>query len=96
MSILQDIYNDNYSPEKAVKNMPFSLRLKERAFYDAIETEMGADFLEHHWDSLCKSRTFRASPIFRRGSAWGFPSCWSCCSAPMQKESQRRNRRRDS
>ncbi len=71
MSILQDIYNDNYSPEKAVKNMPFSLRLKERAFYDAIETEMGADFLEHHWDSLCKIENFQGFANFQEGFRLG-------------------------
>jgi len=69
--MLQDIYNDNYSPGKALDKMPFSLRLEERAFYDAVENAMGADFLERHWDGLCKVERFKGFANFRAGFRLG-------------------------
>ena len=54
MSILRDIYKSKYSPNKARKKVPFSLRLKEGAFLDAIETGMGPDFIKQHSEGLCQ------------------------------------------
>lgn len=71
MSILKDIYNGQYSPDDALKKMPFSLRLKERVFYDAIEEAMGEDFIERHWDGLCKVEAFRDYTNFREGFRLG-------------------------
>ena len=71
MSILRDIYNDNYTPADPTKKMPFSLRLKERAFYDAIEETMGTDFMERHWESLCKVEDFKRFNDFREGFRLG-------------------------
>ena len=71
MSILQDIYNDNYAPSKALNKMPFSLRLKERAFYDAIEESMGIEFMEKHCDGLCEIERFRDFTNFREGFRLG-------------------------
>ena len=71
MSILQDIYSEKYTPGKATDKLPFSLRLKERAFWDAIEAGMGADFIERHWDGLCKVEHFRDYANFREGFRLG-------------------------
>ena len=71
MSILQDIYNDEYTPDDALKKMPFSLRLKERVFYDAVEEAMGEEFLERHWDSLCKIEHYKGFANFRAGFRLG-------------------------
>ena len=71
MSILQDIYNDDYTPADPMKRMPFSLRLKERVFYDAIEEAMGEDFIERHWDGLCKVEHYKGFANFREGFRLG-------------------------
>ena len=71
MSLLHDIYNDNYDPCKPLDKMPFSLRLKERAFFDAVEMAMGAEFIERHWDGLCKIEQFKGYANFREGFRLG-------------------------
>lgn len=71
MSILESIYQSEYSPEKALDKMPCSLRLRERAFFDAIEEAMGVEFIERHWDSLCKLEQFRGYANFREGFRLG-------------------------
>lgn len=71
MSILENIYNGEYSPDKALKKMPFSLRLKERAFFDAIEEAMGQDFIERHWEGLCEMEHFVGCASFREGFRLG-------------------------
>lgn len=71
MSVLRDIYRNEYDPAKPLGKMPFSLRLKERAFYDAIESTMGADFIERHWDGLCKVEEFQTYTSFREGFRLG-------------------------
>jgi len=71
MSTLRDIYNEQYTPNKSLKKMPFSLRLKERAFYDAIEEQMGADFLERHRDGLRKVEESKGFANFREGFRLG-------------------------
>lgn len=71
MSILENIYDEEYTPSKALKNMPFSLRLAERAFFDAIEENLGAEFIERHWDSLCKLEQYKGCTNFREGFRLG-------------------------
>ncbi len=71
MSILHDIYNEQYTPGDALGKMPFSLRLKERTFFDAVEEAMGEDFIERHWDGLCKVEAFRDYANFREGFRLG-------------------------
>ena len=71
MTILENIYNGDYDPGRAADNLPFSLRLGERAFYDAVEKTMGAKFLERHWDGLCKIEHFRDCANFREGFRLG-------------------------
>ena len=71
MSILQKIYDSQYSPEKARKKGPFSLRLKERVFLDAIEEGMGPDFIEKHWEGLCQLEDFVCYANFREGFRLG-------------------------
>lgn len=71
MSVLENIYNGDYTPGKAAEKLPFSLRLAERAFFEAIEGSMGADFIERHWDGLCKAERFRDCANFREGFRLG-------------------------
>lgn len=71
MSILRKIYDENYDPDKSCVKLPFSLRLKERAFWDAIEEGMGAAFAEHHRDTLCKVERCRDYANFREGFRLG-------------------------
>jgi len=71
MSTLHDIYNKQYTPDKSLSKMPFTLRLKERAFLDAVETEMGADFLERHQEGLRKVEEFKGFANFREGFRLG-------------------------
>ncbi|MDE7220987.1 MAG: hypothetical protein K2O45_15445 [Oscillospiraceae bacterium] len=71
MGTLEKIYNGDYDLSKASENLPFSLRLKERAFWDAIEEGMGKAFIERHWDSLCKIEHFRDYANFREGFRLG-------------------------
>ena len=71
MSILQDICNGQYTPDDALKKMPSSLRQKEQAFHAAIEESMGAEFMERHWDGLCKAEDFKGYTNFREGFRLG-------------------------
>ena len=71
MSILQDIYNERYTPGDTLQKMPLSLRLKERAFYEAIENAMGVEFIERHWEALCEVEGSRDYANFREGFRLG-------------------------
>lgn len=71
MSILKKIYNEQYTPGNPQKKLPFSLRLKERAFYNAVEEAMGPEFIERHWDNLCKVEDFKRFHDFREGFRLG-------------------------
>ena len=71
MTILEKIYNGDYDPGKASEKLPFSLRLNDRAFWDAIEEGMGEAFIERHWEGLCKVEHFRDYTNFREGFRLG-------------------------
>lgn len=71
MSILKDIYSKKYTPADPMKRMPFSLRLNERTFYNAVEEAMGPEFVERHWDGLCKAEDFKRFHAFREGFRLG-------------------------
>ena len=71
MRILQKIYNEDYTPGKAADDLPFSLRLKTRAFWDALEEGMGEEFLERHSEDLNKIEQFRDYANFREGFRLG-------------------------
>lgn len=71
MSILKDIYSKNYTPADPTKQMPSSLCLNERAFYNAVEEAMGPEFIERHWDNLCKAEDFKGFINFREGFRLG-------------------------
>ena len=71
MSILQDIYDNRYSPDEALKKMPSSLQLKKRAFLNAIEEGLGPDFIEQHWEGLCQLESFESYTNFREGFRLG-------------------------
>lgn len=76
MSILKDIYNEKYSPRRARRHMPFSLRLRERAFFDAVEAAMGPDFLQRHTDALDEISRFTEYASFREGFRLGASLMW--------------------
>lgn len=71
MSILQDIYEDEYIPRKPVEDLPEDLQKKKWAFWEEIEKAMGVDFIERHWDSLCDLIRFRDYAAFREGFRLG-------------------------
>lgn len=71
MSILQDIYDETYTPGEAAEKLPASLRLERRTFWEAIEKSMGEEFMEHHWDGLCRIERFRDYANFREGFRLG-------------------------
>lgn len=67
MSILQDIYDNKYTPGKAQDRLPFSLRLRGREIYEALDEE----FIERYWDDLCKIGSYRDFANFREGFRLG-------------------------
>lgn len=69
MSILHQIYTKTYTPAKP--NLPFLVRLKERDFYESVETAMGAEFMERHRDNLTKAGDLRKYASFREGFRLG-------------------------
>lgn len=71
MNILESIFDEEYFPSKALKSMPFSLRLEETSFYEAIENAMGAEFIERHWDAMKGVQHFRDYANFREGFRLG-------------------------
>ena len=71
MNILKDIYNSRYSAKKARKKTPFSLRLKESAFLNAIEERLGPEFIEQHWEGLCQVEDFICYASFCEGFRQG-------------------------
>lgn len=71
MSTLRDIYDNEYSPQARQINTPFSLRLKKRAFMDAVEEAMGAAFIEHHRKGLSEWESFQNYASFREGFRLG-------------------------
>ena len=71
MSILKDIYNEKYFPRRTQRSIPFSLRLQERAFFDAVEAAMGPDFLQRHRAALEEAARFRDYAGFREGFRLG-------------------------
>ena len=71
MSTLQSIYDEDYNPSKALKNMPFALRLEERTFFNAVEEALGREFIERHWDGLCKLEHYKGYANFQEGFRLG-------------------------
>ena len=71
MRILQKIYDGKYSTDHVLTKMPFALRLKQRAFFDAVEETMGADFLQRHRGSLEEAVRYVGYANFREGFRLG-------------------------
>ena len=71
MSILQDIYNENYFPSEPIEKMPKKLRSKKIAFYDEVERALGEEFLTRHWAGLCDAEQFQDYANFREGFRLG-------------------------
>ena len=84
MSILQDIYEDEYIPRavgmvKSRINFVEDLRRKKWAFLEEIEQAMGAAFIERHWDALCDLSRFRDYANFREGFRLGVALMLEAC-----------------
>lgn len=71
MSILQDIYKGEYSPTENLDKLPQAQRVSERAFWDAVENEMGAEFAEFHRQGFRDREQFHDYVIFREGFRLG-------------------------
>ena len=71
MSILQKIYDGKYSTGHVLTKMPFTLRLKQRAFFDAVDEAMGAEFVQRHRGSLEEAARFVGYASFREGFRLG-------------------------
>ena len=71
MSILQDIYDGQYSPADRAEDIPQELRERTLAFYNEIEKALGRQFIEKHWDTLCELESLRNINNFREGFRLG-------------------------
>ena len=71
MSILQDIYEDEYIPRRPAENLPEDLRREKWAFLEEIEQAMGAAFIERHWDAICEADSAQDYANFREGFRLG-------------------------
>ena len=85
MSILQDIYEDEYIPRAPVEDLPEDLRREKWTFLEEIEQAMGAAFIERHWDALCDLSRFRDYANFRVGSRGG-GALWGAAWGPSQSK----------
>ena len=71
MSILQDIYDEAYHPDRTLSEMPEDLK-KGRAAFDADMKQIGGDEVyERHWDTLCAVEEFTNFTNFREGFRLG-------------------------
>jgi len=68
MSILQDIYNQSYTP---VPEIPKTLRDKSWDFFREVEKTMGEEFINAHWDNLCLMDEWRDYANFKEGFRLG-------------------------
>ena len=67
MSILQDIYTDQYSPLETQPKPPEKLRAEIYSLFEKIEEEMGREFAEKYWNCLCDEENFLNYASFREG-----------------------------
>lgn len=79
MSILQDIYDGQYSPTDRAEDIPQELREKTLAFYGEIERVLGSQFIEKHWDTLCELESLRDINNFREGFRLGVALMLEAC-----------------
>ena len=71
MSILQDIYDGAYNPNRVMEDMPAELR-KRKAAFDADMEKIGADEVyQRHWDIVCAVENFTSHVNFREGFRLG-------------------------
>ena len=79
MSILQEIYEDEYIPRAPVEDLPEDLRREKWTFLEEIEQAMGAAFIERHWDAICDLDRFRDYAHFREGFRLGVALMLEAC-----------------
>ena len=71
MSILQDIYNNDYLPCEPMDELPPELHEKRWEFLGEIEKAMGKKFTEEHWENMVKILQFCEFTCFREGFRLG-------------------------
>lgn len=71
MSILQDIYDGAYHPDRAQSELPEELKRRREAFSADMEKIGGDEVYERHWDTLCAVEEFTSHANFREGFRLG-------------------------
>ena len=71
MSILTDIYNDEYHPQAARPVMPQDLREKDLAFWKKVSEVLGSEYVDAHLYRSCEIEHFNDFHHFREGFRLG-------------------------
>ncbi len=71
MSILQDIYHNEYFPTEPMDELPHELHDKRWEFLGKIENAMGKEFAEQHWENMVEIMQFCEFVCFREGFRLG-------------------------
>ena len=71
MSILETLFNGEYSAAEPKDYLPPALRKQECAFWEKIEETMGREFLEENWDCLSQVEYIASVTRFREGFRLG-------------------------
>ncbi|MCM1297574.1 MAG: hypothetical protein NC311_18710 [Muribaculaceae bacterium] len=71
MSILTDIYNDEYHPQDTRPILPQDLREKDLAFWEKASEVLGREFVDAHLYRLCEIEHFNDYHHFREGFRLG-------------------------
>lgn len=71
MSILADIYNENYHAQASRPHYPRELREKDLAFWEKVKKALGADAVDAHFYQLCEQENIDDVHHFREGFKLG-------------------------
>ena len=71
MSILTDIYNDEYHPQATRPIMPQDLRKKDLAFWEKATEVLGSECVDTHLYHLCEEEHLNNIHYFREGFRLG-------------------------
>lgn len=71
MSILEDIYHNEYYSAEPMDEMPPELHDKRWENLEKIEAAMGKEFTEQHWENVVKIMQFCEFVCFREGFRLG-------------------------
>ena len=71
MSILHDIFNNEYYPADPKVEMPPAIDAKWQDFLREVEEALGKSFIEKHWGNLYELQNCRDYINFREGFCLG-------------------------